>query len=191
MDKKKMLKTNSKECLLFSSLILKNFYSIPKNLKNVIELNESEQENLNLKKNENKKLDLKNEENTENKIDFIFKSNAINAKDLNIILKTINKKKAGNIIVDNQFNKNKTTKPQQQDKMGIIFTCKKCNERSYKEFTKNSYYHGIVIVVCPKCENLHLIADNLGWFKDEFGFSKNIEQIISNKGEKVKVIKKE
>ncbi|TPP60011.1 DNL-type zinc finger protein [Fasciola gigantica] len=52
-------------------------------------------------------------------------------------------------------------------KMYIEFTCKKCNHRSKKYFSKKAYLHGIVIIRCDGCENLHLIADNVGWIKDD------------------------
>lgn len=54
-----------------------------------------------------------------------------------------------------------TVKP----RMGIAFTCKVCNSRSSHTFSKLSYTKGIVIIKCPGCQNNHLIADNLGWFK--------------------------
>ena len=49
--------------------------------------------------------------------------------------------------------------------MAIQFTCKVCDRRNSKTFTKLAYTKGIVIIKCEGCKNSHLIADNLGWFK--------------------------
>ncbi len=38
------------------------------------------------------------------------------------------------------------------------------------------------MIRCEGCENLHLIADNLGWFRDE---QVNIEQLMGEQGKKV------
>jgi len=41
---------------------------------------------------------------------------------------------------------------------------------------------GVVLIRCEGCDNLHLISDNLGWFRDE---SVNIEQLMKEQGKKV------
>jgi hypothetical protein len=51
-------------------------------------------------------------------------------------------------------------------RMGIQFRCQICDHTLQKTFTRQSYEHGVVLIRCDSCENLHLIADNLGWFKD-------------------------
>jgi hypothetical protein len=49
-----------------------------------------------------------------------------------------------------------------------------------RTFSKFSYKKGVVLIRCAGCDSLHLIADNLGWFRDE---GVNIEQIMKEKGE--------
>jgi mitochondrial protein import protein ZIM17 len=49
----------------------------------------------------------------------------------------------------------------------IVYTCNICETRSMKQFTHAAYTHGVVLVRCPGCQNLHLIADNVGYFADE------------------------
>ncbi|GAW83018.1 hypothetical protein, conserved [Plasmodium gonderi] len=66
--------------------------------------------------------------------------------------------------------------------MVLMFTCKICNKRSAKKFSKQAYNKGVVIIRCPSCENLHLISDQLGWFQEG---KTNIEQILKDKGENV------
>jgi protein import protein ZIM17 len=48
----------------------------------------------------------------------------------------------------------------------MAFTCSKCETKQAKTFSKESYTQGVVLVRCDGCNNLHLIADNLGWFRD-------------------------
>lgn len=50
--------------------------------------------------------------------------------------------------------------------LAIIYTCNVCNTRAAKKFTEQAYNHGVVLVRCPNCQSLHLIADRLGFFTD-------------------------
>jgi len=85
-----------------------------------------------------------------------------------------------------QNNCEKQSEHEPSGKMQINFTCTVCNTKNSRRFSKLSYEKGIVIVECDGCHNNHLIADNLGWFPDTG--CKNIEEILSSKGEKVKRI---
>ncbi|VDM02746.1 unnamed protein product [Schistocephalus solidus] len=51
--------------------------------------------------------------------------------------------------------------------MSIEFTCNKCKSRSKKYFSKLAYTKGLIIIRCPSCQALHLIADNIGWIKEQ------------------------
>ncbi len=64
----------------------------------------------------------------------------------------------------------------------IMYTCGVCEHRQARTFSKDSYTKGVVLLRCEGCDNLHLIADNLGWFRDE---AVNIEDLMKEKGEEV------
>ena len=77
-------------------------------------------------------------------------------------------------------------------KLVIQFTCtaQGCDQadpaddesrRVTKVISRASYEEGVVLVRCP-CENLHMVADNLGWFGDD----KNIEELMLARGETVR-----
>mmetsp|Transcript_4541 Transcript_4541/g.5790 ORF Transcript_4541/g.5790 Transcript_4541/m.5790 type:complete len:266 (-) Transcript_4541:192-989(-) len=73
-------------------------------------------------------------------------------------------------------------------KLAIVYTCKVCNTRSAKKFSERAYRHGIVLVRCPGCENLHLVADRLGVFEDEDDGGWDLERYMKRMGEKVTAV---
>ncbi|XP_020581131.1 DNL-type zinc finger protein isoform X2 [Phalaenopsis equestris] len=66
--------------------------------------------------------------------------------------------------------------------LAMIFTCKVCETRSVKTMCRESYEKGVVVARCGGCNNLHLIADHLGWF----GESGNVEDLLAARGEEVR-----
>ncbi|OMO95696.1 Zim17-type zinc finger protein [Corchorus capsularis] len=66
--------------------------------------------------------------------------------------------------------------------LAMVFTCKVCETRSVKTASRESYEKGVVVARCGGCNNLHLIADRLGWF----GEPGSIEDFLSARGEEVK-----
>ncbi|XP_062092990.1 uncharacterized protein LOC133798611 [Humulus lupulus] len=66
--------------------------------------------------------------------------------------------------------------------LAMIFTCKVCETRSVKTFCRDSYEKGVVVARCGGCDNLHLIADHLGWF----GEPGRVEDFLAARGEEVR-----
>ncbi|KAL4191341.1 hypothetical protein AMTRI_Chr07g80080 [Amborella trichopoda] len=66
--------------------------------------------------------------------------------------------------------------------LAMIYTCRVCETRSVKTVCRESYEKGVVVVKCNGCNNLHLIADRLGWF----GEPGSIEDFLATRGEEVK-----
>ena len=64
----------------------------------------------------------------------------------------------------------------------LAFTCTVCEAKQTRTFTRRAYHQGVVLIRCEGCDNVHLIADNLGWFEDE---PVNVEQLAERKGQKV------
>ncbi|XP_009790582.1 uncharacterized protein LOC107810368 [Nicotiana tabacum] len=66
--------------------------------------------------------------------------------------------------------------------MVMVFTCKVCETRTMKTTCRESYEKGVVVARCDGCNNLHLMADRLGWF----GEPGSVEDFLSARGEEVK-----
>ncbi|KAI0306014.1 DNL zinc finger-domain-containing protein [Multifurca ochricompacta] len=77
-----------------------------------------------------------------------------------------------------------------EPRLSLTFTCTaaSCDTRSTHQFTKRAYERGIVLIECPGCRTRHLIADNLGWFKEstEDGKLRNVEDLLRARGESVR-----
>ena len=72
-----------------------------------------------------------------------------------------------------------------RNKEGLLlmaYTCNKCETKQARTFSKDAYNKGVVLIRCEGCDSLHLIADNLGWFRDE---SVNVEQLLAEKGDRI------
>lgn len=67
----------------------------------------------------------------------------------------------------------------------IGFTCEVCKDRSHHIMSKLAYTKGVVLIECPGCKNRHLIADNLGWFRDQ---RTTVEDLVKEKGEAVRKV---
>jgi|EP00945_MAST-04E_sp_MAST-4E-sp1_P002677 protein import protein ZIM17 len=70
------------------------------------------------------------------------------------------------------------------DKLAILFTCNVCETRSGKKISRQAYDNGVVIARCPGCDNLHLIADRLDYFGDDW----DIEKVMEKHGDSINVI---
>ena len=69
-------------------------------------------------------------------------------------------------------------------RLAIVFTCTVCETRSAKKFSEHAYRHGVVVVRCPGCGNDHLIADNLGFFEDDW----TLEDMLRARGDSVETL---
>ena len=81
-----------------------------------------------------------------------------------------------------KFSANSSLKTSSRHDLAMIFTCKVCETRSVKTVCRESYEKGVVVARCGGCNNLHLIADHLGWF----GEPGSIEDFLAARGEEVK-----
>ncbi|KAL5069463.1 hypothetical protein RYX36_020350 [Vicia faba] len=81
-----------------------------------------------------------------------------------------------------KFSANSNLKTSSRHDLAMIFTCKVCETRSIKTVCRESYEKGVVVARCGGCNNLHLIADHLGWF----GEPGSIEDFLATRGEEVR-----
>eukprot|EP00292_Cryptomonas_paramecium_P009159 CAMPEP_0113701892 /NCGR_PEP_ID=MMETSP0038_2-20120614/24848_1 /TAXON_ID=2898 /ORGANISM="Cryptomonas paramecium" /LENGTH=254 /DNA_ID=CAMNT_0000625877 /DNA_START=174 /DNA_END=933 /DNA_ORIENTATION=+ /assembly_acc=CAM_ASM_000170 len=73
--------------------------------------------------------------------------------------------------------------PEQFPEIMMEFTCNKCDTRQRRPATRTrraSSSSG-----AGAAEALHLIADNIGWYKDWMGKAMNVEELLKARGEKV------
>mmetsp|Transcript_3436 Transcript_3436/g.9956 ORF Transcript_3436/g.9956 Transcript_3436/m.9956 type:complete len:164 (-) Transcript_3436:2154-2645(-) len=70
-------------------------------------------------------------------------------------------------------------------RLGLMFTCNKCDTRAMRSFSKAAYQSGVVIVKCANddCGSRHLIADHLGWFGAK---GRTVEDMMRDKGQEVR-----
>ena len=73
-------------------------------------------------------------------------------------------------------------------KLAVVYTCTVCDTRSAKRFSQKAYDQGVVLVRCPGCQNLHLIADRLGYFEDKGDGGWDIENFMKEHGDGVKAV---
>lgn len=74
------------------------------------------------------------------------------------------------------FEEVKGTKAGKDGIYALMLTCAPCGNKMTRTFTKRAYHHGVVLIRCDSCDNIHLIADNLGWFEDDtWNIEKNIQ----------------
>lgn len=77
---------------------------------------------------------------------------------------------------------NSNLKVSERHDFAMVFTCKVCDTRNFKTASRESYDKGVVVARCNGCNNLHLIADRLGWF----GEPSSVEEFLAARGEEVK-----
>eukprot|EP00250_Pteridium_aquilinum_P003458 c13773_g1_i1 orf=418-1044(-) len=84
--------------------------------------------------------------------------------------------------VDGLNSGNLGQKISERHNLAMIFTCTVCETRSAKTMSRQTYEKGVVIVRCGGCQNLHLIADRLGWF----GEPGSVEDFLKHKGVEIR-----
>ncbi|CAN6585757.1 unnamed protein product [Malus baccata var. baccata] len=81
---------------------------------------------------------------------------------------------------DTKFSASSEQKISPRHDLAMLFTCTVCE--SMKTCNRESYEKGVVVACCGRCNNLHLIADHLGYFEKP----SNVEQFLAACGKEVK-----
>lgn len=78
---------------------------------------------------------------------------------------------------NNNINSTTTTTSKNETPIGKIegkifaqFTCNVCQSKVQKTFSKASYEHGVVLIRCDGCKNLHLVRNIICYFRVYFSF---------------------
>ena len=74
----------------------------------------------------------------------------------------------------------------EDERMQLIFTCaaavgeegEECGHRVKKVIKKHAYENGVVVVRCPACKNLHLIADRLAYFGEDWSVQNSDANVV-------------
>ena len=68
----------------------------------------------------------------------------------------------------------------EEDALVLVFTCTVCDTRTARRVSKSAYHGGTVLIRCPGCRGMHLLADHKGFFHDG-AFS--AEDVLRARGE--------
>jgi protein import protein ZIM17 len=68
----------------------------------------------------------------------------------------------------------------EEDAYALLFTCRVCETRTARRVSKAAYHTGTVLIRCPGCRNMHLIADHKGFFHDD---AFDVASVLAARGE--------
>lgn len=105
-------------------------------------------------------------------------SSKADSNSANVVASPSRKENSNNVT----YNALSNLKTSSRHDLAMIFTCKVCETRSVKTVCRESYEKGVVVARCGGCNNLHLIADRLGWF----GEPGSVEDLLAARGEEVR-----
>ena len=67
--------------------------------------------------------------------------------------------------------------------MVVMYTCRVCETRSARRVSRAAYERGSVLLRCPGCRGLHVLADHLGYFDDA---AVDAAALLERRGERVR-----